>query len=533
MCRKLVTLLLLFGCSFLVPDEANAWHPDVQSLCKRADGKATVTFNWFGDGNTWTISAGNNGGTCKRNSSTITGSNCKNYFSPDPATRSGQPTVFPAGNQSNFFTATFTGSSLSWRVGPSTATATVKSTTPYCSNCTYVDKCGVCNGNNACLDCAGVPNGSAKKDKCGVCGGDNSSCTDCKGDVNGNAVVDSCGVCNGQNNTCLDCFGVPRGLGTLDLCGVCRAPGDPNVNSTCKDCAGIPGGTARLDNCGVCDSNPANDCTQDCLGTYGGQASVDACGVCNGGNNSCKDCAGTPNGSAQLDQCGVCNGTNACLDCAGTANGGTIVDDCGVCGGDGTSCKPECPKVAVDYNTIDLIQQASVIAYDKTIEYYNKGYVCTHKKIAKDIKAKAKTLASKIKALQKALLKGDPKKIAKAQAAVDKANVAYAAALAKDQLAPNKIETVKGILEEYIEIVNSLSTIIELCPGDCIDLHNKDKLDRMSFLVETLYTYASDAQHSYRGYCKVKGKGNPGTRPLADHLHGDISSCHGKDKVCK
>jgi hypothetical protein len=42
-----------------------------------------------------------------------------------------------------------------------------------------VDLCGVCNGDNSCLDCAGVPYGGASADRCGVCGGDGGSCLNC------------------------------------------------------------------------------------------------------------------------------------------------------------------------------------------------------------------------------------------------------------------------------------------------------------------------------------------------------------------
>jgi hypothetical protein len=42
-----------------------------------------------------------------------------------------------------------------------------------------VDKCGVCGGNNACVDCKGVVNGGAQLDRCGVCAGDGKSCLGC------------------------------------------------------------------------------------------------------------------------------------------------------------------------------------------------------------------------------------------------------------------------------------------------------------------------------------------------------------------
>jgi len=39
-----------------------------------------------------------------------------------------------------------------------------------------LDRCGVCDGNDVCVDCNDVPNGGATFDDCGVCGGDGSSC---------------------------------------------------------------------------------------------------------------------------------------------------------------------------------------------------------------------------------------------------------------------------------------------------------------------------------------------------------------------
>jgi len=40
------------------------------------------------------------------------------------------------------------------------------------------DQCGVFCGNDACLDCAGDPFGTAQVDACGVCGGSNDSCSE-------------------------------------------------------------------------------------------------------------------------------------------------------------------------------------------------------------------------------------------------------------------------------------------------------------------------------------------------------------------
>ena len=39
-----------------------------------------------------------------------------------------------------------------------------------------MDRCGVCEGNDACVDCNDVPNGGDVIDECGICGGDGSTC---------------------------------------------------------------------------------------------------------------------------------------------------------------------------------------------------------------------------------------------------------------------------------------------------------------------------------------------------------------------
>jgi hypothetical protein len=54
--------------------------------------------------------------------------------------------------------------------------------------------------------CKLVPNAQGRViDQCGVCGGDNSTCLDCAGIPNGSATEDRCGVCNGDGNSCLEC----------------------------------------------------------------------------------------------------------------------------------------------------------------------------------------------------------------------------------------------------------------------------------------------------------------------------------------
>ena len=50
------------------------------------------------------------------------------------------------------------------------------------------DRCGVCGGSDACVDCNDEPHGKAVVDQCGVCGGDGSSCRGEEGFVEGDVV---------------------------------------------------------------------------------------------------------------------------------------------------------------------------------------------------------------------------------------------------------------------------------------------------------------------------------------------------------
>jgi hypothetical protein len=56
-------------------------------------------------------------------------------------------------------------------------------------------------------------------DPCGVCGGDGSSCAGCDGVPNSGKVPDLCGDCDGDN-LCVDCAGVPYGAKRLDRCSI-------------------------------------------------------------------------------------------------------------------------------------------------------------------------------------------------------------------------------------------------------------------------------------------------------------------------
>lgn len=180
------------------------------------------------------------------------------------------------------------------------------------------DNCGVPDGTDNCVDCLGVPNGSAVRDKCGVCAGDGTSCIPCE-----ESQKDECGVCFGTNS-CLDCFGIPFGNAKYDQCDVCGG-----LDETCRDCFGLPNGFAVYDVCKVCggDGTTCNDCE----GTPAGTSKYDKCDVCNG-DNACVDCFGEVYGLAAYDQCDVCDGNGkSCVDCKGIVNGDHVLNDCNQC----------------------------------------------------------------------------------------------------------------------------------------------------------------------------------------------------------
>lgn len=97
------------------------------------------------------------------------------------------------------------------------------------------------------------------------------SCLDCAGVPNGSAVIDDCGEClqpddPNFNPSCTDCAGVRNGSAIIDDCGECRLPDSPAFNASCRDCAGVVNGTAVLDNCGACLQTNDPDFNQSCLG---------------------------------------------------------------------------------------------------------------------------------------------------------------------------------------------------------------------------------------------------------------------------
>lgn len=183
-----------------------------------------------------------------------------------------------------------------------------------------VDDCDVCDGNNEdkddCGDCFG---NNGAKDVCEICDGDGKSCLDCLGVPFGTAVIDDCGVCDGNNNDIDDCGVCGGGNTDKDICGICGGDG-----STCVDCLGVPNGTAVIDDCGVCDGqNQQKGCDGKC---FSGKV-IDECEVCGGDGTSCLeiDCTGEPGGKAEIDRCGVCGGDgHSYLGCVDTNSVDTI-----------------------------------------------------------------------------------------------------------------------------------------------------------------------------------------------------------------
>ena len=103
--------------------------------------------------------------------------------------------------------------------------------------------CGGCDDSLSCLDCAGVPNGSAYVDNCDTCDDDPSNdCEqDCTGNWGGDILEDDCGVCGGAN-------------ADLDDCGVCFGNNSDNLGCGCFEpgpsgCDNICGSTLVDDDC--------------------------------------------------------------------------------------------------------------------------------------------------------------------------------------------------------------------------------------------------------------------------------------------
>ena len=196
-------------------------------------------------------------------------------------------------------------------------------------NCTsnFHDKCGICDGNDLCLDCAGIPNGLSLLDNCNTCDDDpsNDCVQDCAGVWGGNATlndyyIDSDGDGLGSGDSLKKCDGLNLNgwasnnddkddnctSNIHDECGICN--GD---NLSCSDCFGVPNGTAFLDDCSICSSGTTNhipNSDQDCFNICFGKAALDCAEICNGGTRI--DCFGVCDGKSKRDRCGICDGDN-------------------------------------------------------------------------------------------------------------------------------------------------------------------------------------------------------------------------------
>ena len=92
-----------------------------------------------------------------------------------------------------------------------------------CGGSNYLDDCEICNDtsqddNQACIDCADIPNGTALEDNCGVCDSDstNDCLQDCAGIWGGLNLLDACGECGG--------------VGDIYECGCSIIDNDENVD---------------------------------------------------------------------------------------------------------------------------------------------------------------------------------------------------------------------------------------------------------------------------------------------------------------
>ena len=103
-----------------------------------------------------------------------------------------------------------------------------------------IDRCNVCDGIDACVDCNDVGWGEASLDSCSICSGgdtehDADSDIDCNGDCFGIAFLDDCSICsegntNHNENSNQDCSGACFGTAIIDDCGDCD-----NANQFCID----------------------------------------------------------------------------------------------------------------------------------------------------------------------------------------------------------------------------------------------------------------------------------------------------------
>lgn len=177
------------------------------------------------------------------------------------------------------------------------------------------DRCGVVCGNDACVDCLDVPNGSALPGtSCdtgldGICsdGVWEGSIPSCNCKQNEDPTNE---ICDGLDNNCdgsvdepFDNLGDDCSVGVDDCAinGVFECDDDGGVRCSADD---------RKDDADECDAS------RGCDGVPYSGLVFDACGVCGGDDMSCADCEGVPNGTKVIDRCGVCGGDgNGCLIC--------------------------------------------------------------------------------------------------------------------------------------------------------------------------------------------------------------------------
>ena len=130
-----------------------------------------------------------------------------------------------------------------------------------CLSSTF-DTCGVCDGTNADMDCAGECFGVAEEDCAGVC--------------EGTAAIDACGLCDGDGSSCAGCDGVSNSGVTEDACGNCSGDCIEDNNGLIV-CSGIT-------------NTPENLVISDCFGVCGGSAYIDSCDSCVGGDTGESQC---------------------------------------------------------------------------------------------------------------------------------------------------------------------------------------------------------------------------------------------------
>lgn len=219
-----------------------------------------------------------------------------------------------------------------WRLACTAPEAYVADSTddqPGCAS-NVVDECGICDGPGAPTwhpdaDGDGLGDARTPVTACAAPDGfvnnaldDEPECAD--------ADRDACGVCNGGDRG-LDCAGVCFGPSRLDDCGNCDGPGkyivyadvdgdglgDPSVATlACDDLIGFVDNaddpepacvTNNSDVCGVCGGLGED---RDCAGICFGEAFVDACEVCVGGVTGREPSTRDADRDGLPDRCDLC-----------------------------------------------------------------------------------------------------------------------------------------------------------------------------------------------------------------------------------